>query len=245
MNKLVNILATITIIINACSMNKIKPPVADKKPKELTIHNHTRIDNYYWLNDRENPDVIDYLEKENKYTRSILKDTEQLQDTLFNEIIARIKQTDMSVPYFKNGYYYYVRYEEGKEYAVHCRKKESLEAKEEIILDVNKMAEGFEYFNLASYSISPDNKIVAYGVDTLSRRIYTLYFKNLETGEVFEDKIENTTGRAVWANDNATTFYSLKDEQTLRSSQVLSYKLGGDKGSKLIFDPAMSKDFPL
>lgn len=217
------------------SMKKITPPVAEKRPKELTIHNHTRIDNYYWLNNRDDKDVIAYLEAENEYTKEMMKDTEKLQEKIYQEIIGRIKQTDESVPYKDNGYFYYVRYEEGKEYPVYCRKKESLEAPEEIMLNVNEMAEGFDYYHVAGYSVSPDNKMIAYGVDTLSRRIYTIHFKNLETGEIFEETIKNTTGRAVWAADNRTLFYSVKDEQTLRPYLIYRTKLGSNEDPELVF----------
>lgn len=213
----------------------MKAPVAKKIAKELTMHGHTRVDNYYWMNERGTEDVEDYLNAENTYAEHILSDTKELQDKLFNEIVGRIKQTDMSVPYKDNGYYYYTRYEEGKEYPVFCRKKESLESPEEIVLNVNEMAEGYSYYNVAGYSVSPDNKVVAFGVDTLSRRIYTVYFKNLETNEILEEKIENTTGRATWAGDNKTVFFSVKDEETLRPYRVFRYTLGEEKEAEKVF----------
>ena len=215
----------------------MQAPIAKKINKELSIHQHTRIDPYYWLNERENPEVIQYLEAENAYTRAMMKDTEALQETLFKEIIGRIKQTDMSVPYFKNGYFYYVRYDEGKEYAIHCRKKGSLDSDEEIMLDVNQLAEGHDFFQLGSFSVSPDNTLLAYSTDTLSRRIYTIHFKNLLTNETLSETISNTSGKAVWANDNKTVFYSVKDEQTLRPYQIYSYSLGDvENTSKLVFE---------
>ncbi len=204
----------------------LKPPVCKKIPKELTIHGDTRIDNYYWLNERDNPEVIAYLEAENEYTRRVLEPVKPFEDKLYDEIIGRIKQTDMSVPYKDNGYWYYVRYDEGKEYPLHCRKKKDLETgAEEIMLDVNQLAEPYDFYNVTGLSVSPDNKILAYGEDTLSRRIYTIRFKNLETGEMLEDFIPNTTGGAVWANDNQTVFYSVKDE-TLRSYKIFKHRLG-------------------
>jgi len=208
----------------------IKPPVAEKIAKELTIHNDIRIDNYYWLNERENPKVIKYLEAENAYTSAMMKDTEGLQEKLFDEIISRIKQTDMSVPYQKCGYYYYTRFEEGKEYTLYCRKKGSLEAEEEIMLNVNDMAEGHDYFSVAGPTVSSDKNLIAYGVDTVSRRKYTIQFKNLATGEIFQDKIPNTTGRAAWANDNKTVFYAFKDD-TLRPFKIMKHVLGTDVSS--------------
>ncbi|MCK4662087.1 MAG: S9 family peptidase [Bacteroidales bacterium] len=208
-------------------MENIKPPVAEKIKKELTIHGDTRIDNYYWLNKRDNPKVIDYLKAENEYTKERLKHTEKFQEKLFNEIVGRIKQTDESVPYKNNGYYYYTRYEEGKEYPIYCRKKENLEANEEILINVNEMAKGYSYYQLTGLSVSMDNKLLSFGVDTVSRRKYTIYIKDIETGKIFTEKINNTTGRAVWANDNKTIFYTLKDE-TLRAYKILKHKLGED-----------------
>src|SRR6056297_2475139 len=152
------------IMITGCkNTENIQPPDAEKKPKELTIHGDTRIDNYYWMNDRDNPEVIDYLKSENEYTKAALKPTEDLQDKLFKEMKSRIKEDDKSVPYKKNGYYYYVRYQEGKEYPLYCRKKGSLDAKEEILLNVNKMAEGYDFYRVSRPSISPNNKLLAYG----------------------------------------------------------------------------------
>lgn len=216
----------------------VKPPVAEKIEKELTIHNDIRIDNYYWLNARENPKVIEYLEAENAYTSAMMKDTEGLQEKLYDEIISRIKQTDMSVPYQKCGYYYYTRFEEGKEYPLYCRKKGSLEAEEKIMINVNEMAEGHDYFHVAGPAVSSDKNLIAYGVDTVSRRKYTIHFKNLATGEIFQDKIPNTTGRATWANDNKTVFYALK-EDTLRPFKVMKHVLGTDvSADKEIFHEA-------
>jgi len=215
-----------------CSPEKkaeeIKPPIAKKIKKELTIHGDTRIDYYYWLNERDNPEVIDYLKAENEYLKAVMKHTEPLQEKLYNEIIGRIKQTDASVPYRDQGYYYYTRYEEGKEYPIYCRKKGNLEAEEEILLDVNKMAEGYSYFDIEDFTVSLDNNLMAYGVDTVSRRKYTIYFKNLKTGELLKDEIPITSGNAAWANDNKTVFYVLKDDETLRPFRVMKHVLGTD-----------------
>lgn len=207
------------------STSTMEAPVAKKVEKELTIHGDTRIDPYYWLNQREDPEVIAYLEAENAYTEERMKGTEDLQTSLFDEIVARIPKTDESVPYFYNGYWYYTRFVEEGEYPIYCRKKESLEADEEIMLNVNEMAEGYDYYQVVGLSVSPDNKILSYGVDTVSRRIYTVYFKSLETGEDLGDPIPNTTGRAVWAADNEHTFYSVKDE-SLRSYKIFRHRLG-------------------
>ncbi|GAG04087.1 unnamed protein product, partial [marine sediment metagenome] len=206
----------------------IKPPVAKIVPKELTAHGDTRVDNYYWLNERDNPEVIAYLKAENAYKDAMTAHTKDFQEKLYNEILGRIKQTDMSVPYKDQGYYHYTRYEEGYEYPIYCRKKESLDAEEEIILNVNEMAKGYDFYSVAGYSSSSNNNLIAYGVDTVSRRLYTLYFMDLTTGKVFEDKILNTSGRAAWANDNKTVFYALKDTTTLRSYKIMKHVLGTD-----------------
>jgi oligopeptidase B len=207
------------------SVEKIIPPKAEKIPKKLTIHNDTRIDNYYWLNERDNPKVLEYLEAENAYRNAVMKPTEKLQKKLYQEIVSRIKQEDESVPYFDNGYYYYWRYNKGQEYPIHARKKESLDAAEEIMLNVPEMAAGHGYYSVNGLNVSEDNHFLAFGVDTVSRRKYTIYFKDLRTGALLNDKIQNTTGYAVWANDNKTLFYTTKDS-TLRSHKVWRHLLG-------------------
>ncbi|NOR22268.1 MAG: prolyl oligopeptidase family serine peptidase [Candidatus Aminicenantes bacterium] len=214
-----------------------EPPVAEKIPKELTIHGDTRIDDYYWLNERENPKVIDYLTAENEYKDAVMKHTESFQKKLYDEIVGRIKKTDMSVPSKESGYYYYSRYEEGGEYPIYCRRKGTMEAEEEILLNVNEMAKGHAYYSVAGYSVSSNNNLIAFGVDTVSRRKYTIHFKNLKTGEILPDKIPITSGRAAWANDNKTVFYILKDEETLRSYKILRHVLGTDPSSdKEVFE---------
>ncbi|GAA3574367.1 oligopeptidase B [Snuella lapsa] len=203
----------------------IDAPRAKKIPQELQIHGDVRIDNYYWLNDRENPEVIDYLNAENVYTKQEMKHTEGLQEALFEEMKGRIKEDDTTVPYKFNGYWYITRYEKGKDYPVYVRKKETLEAPEEILFDCNEMAKDHAYFNLGRIVISPDNKLACFSVDTVSRRQYTIQIKNLETGEIYPDKILNTTGGATWANDNKTLFYTMKDEVTLRSHKIFKHRL--------------------
>ena len=194
----------------------VKPPVAKEIPTELVKNGDKRIDNYYWMNERDNPEVIKYLEAENTYTKAMMKPVAKLQEKLYDEIIGRIEQKDISVPYFLNGYFYYTRFEEGKEYPIYCRKKETLEAEEEIMIDANELAAAHEFFHIGSVTVSPDNRMIAYGVDTVSRRLYTLHFKNLLTGEILDETIPNTSGSAQWADDNKTIFYAIKDEQTLR-----------------------------
>lgn len=204
----------------------IQPPVAKIIPEKLEKFDDVRIDNYFWLNDRENPEVIDYLNQENEYYHKMTAHTKDFQAALFEEMKARIKEDDESVPYLYNGYYYITRFETGKNYPVYSRKKESLSAKEEIMFDCNGMAEGKPYFKLGGLAISEDNKLAIFSVDTVGRRIYTIQVKNLETGEILEDVIERVTGSAVWANDNKTIFYSSQDEVTLRSDKIFKHKLG-------------------
>jgi len=200
-------------------------PRAEKIKKELVTHGDTRIDNYFWLRDRENEKVLAYLRNENSYREDAMKHTEKLQDDLFQEIKGRIKEQDESVPYFKNGYWYYTRFEEGQEHPIFCRKEGSLNNQEEVMLDVNKMAEDHAYYKVSGLSVSPDNKLLAFGEDTLSRRIYTIRFKNLETGELMDDRLEYTTGSAAWADDNKTVFYTVKDA-SLRPHKIYRHQLG-------------------
>jgi oligopeptidase B len=210
------------------------PPVANQIPKKLIKHNDVRVDDYFWLNDRSNQDVIEYLKAENVYTKLLMKHTESFQESLFHEMKGRIKEDDTSVPYKLNGYWYITRYEKGRDYPIYLRKKKTLEADEELLFDCNEMAEGHSYFKLGSISISPDNTLASFTIDTISRRQYTLYIKNLVTGEVYPDKILNTTGSATWASDNKTLFYALKDEVTLRSHKVLKHKLGSNSEDDLV-----------
>jgi oligopeptidase B len=208
------------------NMPNIPQPKAEKISKNLEKHGDVRNDSYYWLNDKENAEVIDYLERENDYYQKMTAHTTEFQEQLFEELKGRIKEDDESVPYKLNGYYYITRYETGKDYPIYTRKKESLDANEELLFDVNKMAEGHSYYNLNSINVSPDNTMVAFGVDTLSRRKYTIYIKNLVTGELLSDVIPLTTGGATWANDNTTLFYTKKDPQTLRSNAIHRHTLG-------------------
>jgi oligopeptidase B len=215
--------------INAQSMSHtIAAPVAKILPKQLKKHNEVRIDNYYWLNDRENPEVIDYLNQENAYYDSMTAHTKEFQKELFEEMKGRIKEDDQSVPYLYNGYYYITRYEKGQDYPIYSRKKGSLEAKEEILFDCNVLAKGHAFFQLGGLSVSPDNRFASFGIDTVGRRIYTIQVKNLETNEILSDVIENATGGSVWANDNQTLFYTRQDKVTLRANQIFKHKLGSN-----------------
>jgi oligopeptidase B len=205
---------------------EIPQPVAKKIPHQLEMHGHIRTDNYYWLNNRENPEVIEYLTQENEYYQKSTAHTKDFQKELFEEMKARIKEDDESIPYFYNGYFYITRYEKGKDYPIHSRKKGNLNAPEEILFDCNELAKDHAYFNLSGLSVSEDNVWASFGVDTVSRRQYTIQVKNLVTGEILPFKLENTTGGATWASDNKTLFYSRKDEQTLRADKIYKHKLG-------------------
>ena len=232
---------SVFFVANACFAQKNgadhKPPKAAVKPKKLEIHGDVRTDNYYWLKERENQEVIDYLNAENEYTDKMSAHMKDLQEEIFQEIKGRIKEDDSSVPYRQDGYFYYTRFEEGKEYPIYCRKKGSLEAAEEVMLDVNQMAEGHDFFAVRGRAVSAKNNILAYAVDTKGRRIYNLEFKNLETGEILPDKIESVTGNMAWGNDNKTLFYSKQDLTTLRSYQIYRHTLGSDPANdELIYE---------
>lgn len=214
----------------------IAAPIAEKKSEKLEAHGDARIDNYFWMRlsdaqknakkaDAQTQKVLDYLNAENAYREKMMSHTDSFQNRLFEEIKGRIKQTDMSVPYKDNGYFYITRYEEGKEYPIHSRKKENLDSPEEILLNVNDLAKGHAYYAIGGKSVSPDNKILAYGEDTVSRRQYTIRFKDLTSGSNLNDIIPLTTGGITWGNDNKTVFYS-KQDAALRSFQIFRHTLG-------------------
>lgn len=222
---------------------ELTAPTVQVKPKEIVTHNHTRIDNYYWLNDPKNPDVIAYLNSENEYLDKIMSPVMPLQEKLFEEMKGRIKEQDESVPVKNGEYFYYVKYVEGGEYPIYCRKKESLECHtldeaEEILLNGNEMGKGKKYFNIGGYEITDNDEIIAYGVDSISRRNYTVRFKNLKTGQVYKDKIKNTEGGSyAWAADNKTFFYILRDQKTLLGYQVWRHILETDvKADVLVYE---------
>ena len=208
------------------NMEVINAPTAKTIPVKLVKHDDIRVDDYLWLNERDNKDVLAYLEEENNYYSALTEHTKSFQEELFEEMKGRIKEDDSSLPYKLNGYWYITRYEIGKEYPIYSRKKGNLESAEEIIFNCNELAEGHEYFDLRGVTVSPDNKLAAFGTDTISRRQYHIQIKNLETGEIYPDKIDNTTGSAVWANDNKTLFYTKKDPVTLRSDKIYKHILG-------------------
>ena len=209
-------------------------PVAKIEPKELEIHGDVRVDDYYWLRERENQEVITYLEAENAYTEAVMAHTEGLQERLYDEIVGRIKENDESVPYYKKGHWYYVRYEEGGDYPIYCRKKGSMEAEEEVMLDGNQLAEGHEFFRLTGLRVSPDQKIAAYSIDTVGRRFYTRRFRDLATGEDLGDVIPDVTGNGAWASDNNTFFYTRQHPDTLRWYQIYKHVLGTDPSEDVL-----------
>jgi oligopeptidase B len=228
--------------------SEIKPPSAEKIPHELVANGNKRIDNYYWMKlseeqrntaekDQQTKKVLNYLTAENDYLTANLKHTEPLQEKIYNEIVGRIKQTDESVPFKDNGYWYYTRYEEKQEYPVYCRKKGSLTAKEEILLNVNDLAKGHSYYSIDDLSVSEDNNLLAYAEDSVSRRRYTIYVKDLRTGKLVEEPVPNTEGEITWANDNKTYFYTRKDSVTLRSRWIVKHKLGtSHKQDKIVYE---------
>jgi len=203
-----------------------QPPLAKKLLKEMTLHGHTRADEYYWLNQRENPEVLAYLQAENAYTDAVMKPAAPLQETLYREMVGRMQQTDMSVPYFENGYWYYTRYEKGKNYPVYCRKRKSLKGAEQVMLNGNRMAAGEKYFHIGSFAVSPDNATLAYSVDTVSRRQYRIRFRNLKTDREYLEEMKMTAGDMAWAKDSRTVFYPVIDPETLRSYKVNRHALG-------------------
>tara|TARA_B100000963_G_scaffold206710_1_gene180045 strand:+ start:352 stop:2508 length:2157 start_codon:yes stop_codon:yes gene_type:complete len=242
----------IIVLFSSCNLEKMtkqfknSPNIIAKKIPHVNIyHNDTVIDNYHWMRlsdeqkksenkDTQTKNVVDYLKSENDYLKNIMTDTESFQNNLFDEFVSRIEQNDESVPYNLNGYTYYTRFNEGDDYSMHYRKKNKSNAKEELILNLPEMAKGLSYFSLGSKSISENNQYLAYSTDIVSRREYTIHFKDLITGEILEDKIENTTGRITWANDNKTIFYTKKDKSTLRSNQIYRHTLGTDSSEDVL-----------
>ncbi len=243
MKKILVIILVLSFIFASCKnqimREDIQPPVAKKVNTKLEKHGDVREDHYFWMRltdaqknaeekDTQTQDVYDYLNAENAYYEETTGDTKKFQEYLFEEMKGRIKEDDESVPYKKDGYYYITRYEKGLQYPIYTRKKETLSAQEDVMFNVNDEAKGFEYFQLGGLNVSTDNKMVAFATDTVSRRQYFIRIKNLETGEIYPDKIENTTGGSVWANDNKTLFYTKKDPVTLRSSKIYKHVLGTD-----------------
>ena len=221
------------IVIASCSSTPPFPPKAQLKTHIDTVHGDIRSDDYFWLREKENPKVIDYLKAENAYTEAIMKHTEKFQDKLFNELKSRINETDLSVPVKQDSFYYYSRTVEGQQYRIYCRKEGSLDGEEEILLDLNVLSEGHGYFRLGVHLSSPDHKLLAYAIDTSGGEIYTLYTKYLETGQLLEDKIDSCDGSAVWAADNKTLFYTTLDHTT-RPWRLYRHKLGSSQDKDVL-----------
>ena len=217
-------------------LKSISPPSAKKIPSKLTKFESVRVDNYFWLNNRDNPEVIDYLEKENDYYEKMTSHTKSFQQKIFKEIKDKIKEDEESVPYFLNGYWYITKFEKEKNYPIYIRKKDTLKSKEQILFDCNVLAKGHEFFNLSNFKISPNNKFIAFSTDTVSRRLYTIKIKNLETGEILEESIDNSSGSFAWANDNKTLFYTNRDINTLRNDKIYRHTIGESSNKdKLVF----------
>ena len=210
-------------------------PVANKIPHHLEKHGDIRIDNYFWMNDRNNPEVRDYIIAENNYCDQKMAHTKKFQAELFLEMKSRIKEDDSSVPYKYNGYWYITKFEKGKDYPIYTRRKESFDNPEELLFDCNEMAKDKSYFKLVGISVSPDNRFVSFGIDETGRRQYTIHIKDLLTGEVLKDQMNNTTGSSTWANDSQTIYYTRKDQTTLRANQIYRHKLGTEN-DQLIFE---------
>jgi oligopeptidase B len=205
----------------------LEPPAADRRPHRLTIHGDTRVDEYYWLRDREDPAVLRHLDAENDYTAAMMRHTEGLQERLYREMVGRIQETDLSVPERIDGWYYYSRTEEGLQYPIFCRRHGSLDAPEEIALDQNLLAEGHDYFRLGALAVSPDHRLLAYSTDTTGAETYTLFVKDLATGQLLAERIDNTSHGVEWAEDNRTLFYTTMDE-TRRPWRLHRHRLGSD-----------------
>jgi len=211
------------------------PPVAKKAPKTTEINGRTMVDNYYWLRDKKNPEVKAYLEAENAYTDAVMKPTEGLQKKLYDEMLSRIKETDIEVPYKEGDYFYYSRTEAGKQYQIHCRKKGDMDAPEEVVLDVNEMAKGQKFMSLGAYNVSDDGNLLAYTTDNTGFRQYSLAVKDLRTGKLLPDHAERV-GSVVWANDNKTIFYTIEDDTTKRQYQVYRHTAGTSGSDKLAYE---------
>jgi oligopeptidase B len=232
----------LVMIIPSCTTRGMEsvpqPPVAMKIDHEIEAHGHIRVDPYYWMRDRENPQLIDYLNAENKYLQQVMAHTENLQERLFEEMKGRIRQDDQSAPVFSNGYYYYSRFEISAEYPIYARREGSMNADEEILLDVNILAKPHPYYSVGSYDVSLDNRLLVFTADTIGRRQYTIMIKDLETGQYFNTGIQYAGGSVAWAADNATFFYNGIHPETLRYERILSYNFrDGQAPREVYYEP--------
>lgn len=215
------------------------PPKAKRIPKELTTHGHTRIDPYFWLSEKQNPEVLAHLNAESAYAERWMGDTADLQNTIFEEMKSRIKERDETPPYLDNdGYWYYHRFEEGKDYKLTCRKKRNLEAAEEIIIDRNTLAKGYDYFSLGNWKVAPDGTIMAYAVDVAGDRVHSVFFKDLASGKILEDALVGISSNIIWAGDSKTLFYGEMEPETLRHYRIRSHKIGTDQSD----DPVVHEE---
>jgi oligopeptidase B len=237
MRMLFKLLLTVCLTMSVPAAKSPKPPVAEKKPKEIVTHGDRRVDDYFWLREKTNKQVIAYLKAENKYADEVMRGTEKFQKKLYQEILGHLKETDETAPVKNGEFYYYSRTEKGKDYPIHCRKK-GLEAAEEVILDVNKLAKGHEFFSIGAFTVSDDNKLLAYSTDTTGYRQYALHIKNLETGKLLDDTFERV-GSVEWAPDNQTVFFSTEHPVTKRSDEIHRHRLGEKEkeAPKIYFEP--------
>jgi oligopeptidase B len=225
---------SIILVQMAVSENLPSPPKAAKIIQEIKIHGKTLTDNYYWLRDKTNPEVINYLKNENDYAAKVMSGTKEIQEKFYNEMVSRIQETDLSVPVKEDDYFYYSRSEKGKQYSIHCRKKGNLAAQEEILIDENILAESKVYFDLGNYDISPDHNLIAYSIDTTGYETFTIYFKDLRTGKLLADEIKKSSSGFEWANDNKTFYYTtLNDVQ--QADKVWKHVLGQSQPDELIY----------
>lgn len=212
----------------------LAPPVAKETPKELIKHGDVRQDPYFWMSERDSKPVLDYIDAENKFTEKVLSKTKNIASHLFKEMKSRVKEDDSTPPYKHGPYYYYVRYEKNKEYPIYCRRRDNLNSPEEIILDVNVLAKGKSYYAAHMIDISPDHNLLAFAVDEVGRRFYTIYFKDLKQDIILKRHIPDTTGQWVWFNDNKTGYYTQQDKQTLRSHRVYKTTLDNEKSTLVV-----------
>jgi hypothetical protein len=210
------------------------PPIAKKVPHETEINGHKMVDNYYWLREKSNPEVRAYLEKENAYSDAVMKPTEPLQKKLYDEMLSRVKETDVEVPYKEGDYFYYVRTEAGKQYQIRCRRKASMEAPEEVLLDINQMAQGKPFMTVQAFAVSPDGNLLAYSYDDTGFRQFTLAVKDLRTGQTLGDHAVRV-GSVVWANDNQTIFYTQEDDVSKRQYRLYRHTVGSSDPDILVY----------
>jgi oligopeptidase B len=236
MRMLLKLLILLCLTMTAPVAKSPKPPIAAKKTKEIITHGDKRIDDYFWLREKTNKEVIAYLKAENKYADQVMRGTEKFQKILYKEILGHLKETDQSAPVRHGDFYYYSRTEKGKDYAIHCRKKGSLEAPEEVILNVNRLAKGHDFFSVGAFAISDDNRLLAYSTDSTGYRQYTLHVKNLETGKLLDEAFERV-GSVEWAPDNQTLFFSTEHAVTKRSDEIHRHRVGEKEAPQIYFEP--------